>query len=529
MKKRPSTAREKLNKFYNEKNPSTGKPYIYTEEGNKIVTSMPSLADCRGQIVVMSCDDLQVGMHYGWSRDWNPKTIGGIHFATENHYEATKDDKVKYLDALIKGGSVGNQTFSDPAGGAAQQIPRSAEDTPLTRSIIASTGSNRPLAVTSSPNQSPKEIANAVMPKMYGDNGTLANVGTHYGWIMSDFVTNDTVKTFWKTNFPNDMAYVTITYTAPGEAGYEDQAFNVLLGSKITLPGNPFTREDKTLAARAERLSGNKPRIVGWNINGKECRPGAIVTISSDTTITAILSNQKGANDLLSSQDSASIKEEALAEDISTNAGEDGIAEAQSSANEATPRASGEEEQSNATTHTVTFVDEDPAGDEVIPESQMVKQGSLATRPTDPKREHAEFVGWYADLNVELSIMPCRPSCGEMPPHMTVVSFVHSWSSSGRPSGSKKNVIFLCVNSSSRIGSQLIPSASSSSTVLSTLSTLKARCLNPQASGYDGRLGGSCGANTSNSVKSSMRRSSFQSFFCGRQFSRITSKPSLFT
>ncbi len=398
-----SRAREKLNKFYNEKNPSTGKPYIYMENGNKVVASMPSLADCRGQIVVMSCDDLHVGMHYDWTRDWNPKTIGGIHFAVENHYEATKDDKVKYLDALIKGGSVGNQTFSDPVGGATQQIPRSADDTPLARSIVASTGSNRPLAVTSSPHQSPKEIADVVMPRMYGNVGTLTSVGTHYGWIMSDFVTNDTVKTFWKTNFPSDMVYATVTYTAPAEMGYEDQTFNVLSGSEITLPSNPFVRENETLAARARRLSSKKSRIVGWAIDDEEYRPGATITVFDNATITAILSDQESAHNLLSSQNSESIKAETLATGLSGSSKEEVIAETQNAIDETKLHASGEEQPSNAATHTVAFVDEDSAESEAIPESQMVEEGSVATRPADPKREHAEFVGWYTDLNVELS------------------------------------------------------------------------------------------------------------------------------
>lgn len=91
----------------------------------------------------------------------------------------------------------------------------------------------------------------------------------------------------------------------------------------------------------------------------------------------------------------------------------------------------------------------------------------------------------------------------------------YSCSSSGSPSGSLKNVIFFPVNSSIRIGSQGIPSASSSFTVASTSSTLNARCRRPQASGLLTLTGGLDTPKISSSILPHCK-SSFQSFLSGR-------------
>ena len=45
--------REALDPYYTKVNPSTGRPYIYTQDGNKTVTTMPQLSECRGQLVII--------------------------------------------------------------------------------------------------------------------------------------------------------------------------------------------------------------------------------------------------------------------------------------------------------------------------------------------------------------------------------------------------------------------------------------------------------------------------------------------
>jgi len=67
--------------------------------------------------------------------------------------------------------------------------------------------------------------------------------------------------------------------------------------------------------------------------------------------------------------------------------------------------------------------------------------------------------------------------------HIWGVPIFYSCNSRGSPSGSKKNVIFLFVNSSVLIGSHSISSCFNCCTTASISSTLKARCLSPQASG----------------------------------------------
>lgn len=62
-------------------------------------------------------------------------------------------------------------------------------------------------------------------------------------------------------------------------------------------------------------------------------------------------------------------------------------------------------------------------------------------------------------------------------------TFYCSYNSSGKPSGSLKNVNFLLVNSSILMSSTSTPCATKCALTNSTELTLKAKCLNPSASG----------------------------------------------
>ena len=241
-------------------NPGTNKTYMHFQNGDTI-SQMPTLGDVRGQFLVITTDsELRYGMQYPWTPGWAPTTIGGVPFARENHYEADVIDKIFYVDRVYSGGSVGKETFSNPTGGYKQQIPRDASQGVVEQGATVMTSSNRAPGASDPPFVAPRGVADAVNSYYY----TLDYFKTHvvfnkqafkrttdeptfvpgrlFGWVYSDFVTEQTSRTLWSTNFPSDLKHVNLTYQITDPAtGKTDEKTTVLSGGSIvTLPKSIF-------------------------------------------------------------------------------------------------------------------------------------------------------------------------------------------------------------------------------------------------------------------------------------------------
>lgn len=279
-------AREQLEPYYTKINPKTGKPFIYTQNGSKTITTMPTLAETRGQIVLMSStNDLKLGMSYGWTADWNGRDIAGVHFSVENHFEVTKDQKKVLLGTFLRGGETDGVEFSDPKGGVRQDVPANASANPTTRSALICTSSNRPPVVTDNPHQTPKEIAEAVNMDVYLP-GTKALVEPGYlsGWTYSDFMEEKYAKAFWMANFPSNdnERYATVTYKATVDGKTLTKTKRFLKGSKIRMPSDPFDKDSKGKSQLGDKKVGS------WTADGdRSAEVGAEVTLASDVVYTA--------------------------------------------------------------------------------------------------------------------------------------------------------------------------------------------------------------------------------------------------
>ena len=193
-----------LQELYDAKNDAAGnKRYLYTEGSFKTFSKMPTLGQCRGQIVVISDhpDMAGAGANYSDSTGYstadskksNPvMNIAGSVFYYENHYDVKKDEKYNWVKDIY-----------DKLGGEKLPTDPSAR---IGHGFLVQTSAN----VVNK--QSPKEIAEYVNPRIYP---SLFKKGYFYGWVLSDFVSADTAKAIWSTNF---LDHTHTMEMKPGEA-----------------------------------------------------------------------------------------------------------------------------------------------------------------------------------------------------------------------------------------------------------------------------------------------------------------------
>ncbi len=265
--------RKCVDSFAAQKNPQTNKSYIYTQGDNKIITTMPMLKDVRGQIVILSgrTDLLGYGMQVSLGNTNSTTTIAGTPFAYENHYEVRIHEKRNILKVFFNGGSYDEVTSAKNI----LDLPKNL-NTRVEHGNYVYTTSNRP-PIINFWNCSPGEVAEQVNPILYRrSNAIFKTVGRYYGWVCSDYVKEDDIKTLWKTNFPDDLEYVTYTLKY-GSLHVPDRSFSVMKGSTITLP---TVKECYDLDLDSDR------GLKGWLVNGsKTLKPGDTLVVNDTTTI----------------------------------------------------------------------------------------------------------------------------------------------------------------------------------------------------------------------------------------------------
>lgn len=110
----------------------------------------------------------------------------------ENHYDVGSSDKQTYLQNF----------FNDQVG---EGIPRNLR-THLDHMNSIYTSSNRIFM------ESPRIIADEINPYVYtGSSALIQGKGTYYGWVLSDCVSSATAEPVWRSNFPDDLEYCTVT------------------------------------------------------------------------------------------------------------------------------------------------------------------------------------------------------------------------------------------------------------------------------------------------------------------------------
>lgn len=274
-------ARKLLDKWASTINPSTGKPYIYTD-----YSKMPKLSEVRGQIFILSKDAVSLGYGAGYStpNGWGAGgvTIAGQSFSYENHWEASAEKKLEYVRKLFLGGEVGpSKDYSDTQRldvAQLQDIPLDPRDhSKITHGNIVCTTSNQAFADKTKLGDSPENVADYVKgPLFLNDDALFKGRGKLFGWIYSDFVTADTVKTLWRSNYPETEEYANVTYD---KAVDNSLCSGTMKSAKVRL-GSGYTLRECGYSTKFYRFEG-------WKVgdDAKIYRPGDCVYILKDTTI----------------------------------------------------------------------------------------------------------------------------------------------------------------------------------------------------------------------------------------------------
>ena len=183
----------------------------------------------------------------------------------ENHYDVGSSDKQTYLQDF----------FNDHVG---EGIPRNLR-THLDHMNSIYTSSNRIFM------ESPRIIADEINPYVYtGSSALIQGMGTYYGWVLSDCVSNTTAEPVWRSNFPDDLQYCTITVKTGNTGGAftsPDQTYAVLKGSQFNFPGDIYAD-----------LHGSEVSLTAWEAGGKAYSEGDTFTVEDDVTITATWDQQ---------------------------------------------------------------------------------------------------------------------------------------------------------------------------------------------------------------------------------------------
>ncbi len=231
-------AKKILKQFSTEINPSTGKPYLYMEDGvfGKAYTYYPKLKDVRGQVFIRVNKD----------RDPNNKaTMGGLtsfgaggvkYRRPEGGFEEPPAVIISHINSFYsKYGNVAMPRDALTHLDLLYYVPTNIVE--KTKYPIAG---NIPI-------KTPVESAEVVNATLFAPGGVFDRTGFYLGWVcMIDGALPEHAARIWRTNF-YDMDYVTVTVKSGLSAA--DLASGQYTEAEGTTDG--LSEQDETSAAQA--------------------------------------------------------------------------------------------------------------------------------------------------------------------------------------------------------------------------------------------------------------------------------------
>lgn len=234
-------------------NPSTGKPYLYTENGdytNIKYTTWPQVKDCRGQVIY------SLGKKTGLAAEYQ---VGGS-------YKDDANAKKKHLKEFYE------QYGFDP-------LPTTGYNGNKYFDYYMSAGTNG----TQQPTHTPLWVADQVLPTLFDKGGLLTDrQGKYIGLVNMDRETSKVSRQVWITNFFSGLEYCTVTAK---ESGDDDnpKTYTVLSETPIVIPDciypDPNSADERFWYWKATDSDGN---LVG------NYYPGDPFTVMEDVTFTAV-------------------------------------------------------------------------------------------------------------------------------------------------------------------------------------------------------------------------------------------------
>ena len=178
--------------FAREINPATGKPYLWTVDGDisKSAPGYPTLGEVRGQVLIKGGATGKNGLG---------NTCQGAGTVTSRKaggtYQYGSESKIRFLTSFFS--AYGNI-----------QLPRNVYEH---LDVMYDNGTNcAPAGLAGIPTSTPLENVEDVNPAIFGKGGVVDRNGYYIGWFTMDGGTAAEAATVWRTNF-FPMDYVTVT------------------------------------------------------------------------------------------------------------------------------------------------------------------------------------------------------------------------------------------------------------------------------------------------------------------------------
>ena len=230
-----------------EVNPSTGKPYLYMEDGifGKDYTYWPKLKDVRGQILYRTADT-QPGTGFGgYKWQMNGASPDYCRAVGSNDTINTSEERVNQVSNAMK---------THPS-------PYILKDAMVHRGINSGLYPNTtddpyaPISwlwfsepwITKSPTELMEEIYYGTddFEGILEEGGYYNQHGEFYGVFSGDALTEKECKIFWSSNFYDDLEYRTITVKSGLDGDNEVKTYKVLKGTKITIPNSIYDKPEQ--------------------------------------------------------------------------------------------------------------------------------------------------------------------------------------------------------------------------------------------------------------------------------------------
>ena len=219
-------AKKILKEYSQHINPSTGKPYIYWEDGDmeKKYTHYPKLKEIRGQILIQS------GSEYFGGFEWSIN--GTIDYRTPNTYLVNQpEERIKDIYSFY--GTYGTPDLPTDADTHTDYINKVKMNT--------TDDSSKYLNMVN-----PRDMQDIIYAEFFGKGKFFDQHGKYVGLINTDNVSEMVSRYVWESNFFDELEYCTVTVKSGlnNTNLYPDKTYKLLKGTEITIPYSIYTPQN---------------------------------------------------------------------------------------------------------------------------------------------------------------------------------------------------------------------------------------------------------------------------------------------